>query len=68
MWLAWEYGCESISAVVNPSYIRAHEWLLRPHLYTGELGRQGKMVVTSPQNEVRIGWEYAEGICLNHFE
>ncbi len=24
------------------------------------------MVATSPQNAVRIGWEYARGACLNH--
>jgi hypothetical protein len=36
------------------------------HLYTGELGQQGKMVVTSPQNAARIGRKYAEGACLNH--
>src|SRR6266849_4782962 len=25
------------------------------------------MLMTSPQNAVRIGWEYAGGVCLNHF-
>jgi hypothetical protein len=55
MQLACEYGYESISAVVNPSYVCAHEWSFHIQSYAGELGQQGKMVVTSPQNAVRIG-------------
>ena len=67
MQLACEYRCSSISAIANPSYyIRAHKLLLHPCLYASELGQQGKMVVTSPQNAATIGWEYDRGTCLDH--
>jgi hypothetical protein len=57
---------EFISAVANPSYVHAHEWPLRLRLYTGELGQQGKAVVTSPQNVTGTDWEHAGGAVLNH--
>src|SRR6266852_9901240 len=45
-------GCESISAV---QWTVTFALMGHPHLYAGQLG---KIVVTSPQNAVRIGWEY----------
>ena len=38
---------EPISAVVNPSHVRAHKRRLHPYLYASELGQHAKMVVTS---------------------
>ena len=54
-----EYGCEPMSAAVNTSYVRAHEWPLHAYHDPGELGEDGRDGPLRMWQVVRIGWEYA---------